>query len=134
MLYHYLDRRVGDLADDDVFTLSAIRAWVFATRNGRCVQVMLRSGFTARRVGDALLAFMCAMTLIDRHGYGTMRFASARHPLVSDDEARVLSLFAVARGDDPVLIRIASSLVGEDMAVQLAGAATRIGGAMRLRT
>ncbi|KHA63107.1 hypothetical protein NI18_18425 [Sphingomonas sp. Ant20] len=59
----------------DVFTLSAIRTWVFAARNGRCPLAMLRSGFSSRHVTDTLLAFLCAMTLLDRHGYGTMRFA-----------------------------------------------------------
>ena len=67
-LYDYLDGRVADLADDDVFTLSAVRTWVYAARNGRCPQAMLRGGFSARHVTDALLAFLCAMTLLDRHG------------------------------------------------------------------
>jgi hypothetical protein len=130
MLYCYLDRRVTDLADDDVFILSAVRTWVFAARNGRCPQAMLRSGFSARHVEDALLAFLCAMTLLDRHGYGTMRFAQVRSPGISDDEARVLTLFAASRTSDPGLIRIATSLVSDDMAVQLAGAAGKVGTTM----
>ncbi len=65
-LYDYLDRRVTDIPDDDVFTLSAIRTWVFAARNGLCPQAMLRSGFSTRHVTDALLGFLCAMTLLDR--------------------------------------------------------------------
>ena len=134
ILYDYLDRRVPDLADDDVFTLSAVRTWVFAARSERCAQAMLRSGFTACHVENALLAFLCAMTLLDLHGYGKMRFASVRHPGVSDDEARVLNLFAAARIDDTALIRIAASLVSDDMAMQLAGAAAKVGSAMRLRT
>lgn len=129
-LYDYLDRRVADLAADDVFTLSAVRTWVFAVRHGRCAQAMLRSGFASRRVADALLAFLCAMTLLDQHGHGTMRFAEVCHPGVSDDEARVLNLFAAARTADPGLIRIAASLVSDDMAMQLAGAARKVGAAL----
>ncbi len=129
-LYAYLDRCVGDMAGDDVFLLSAVRRWVFAVRHTRCPQAMLRSGFAHRRVDDALLPFLCAMTLLDRHGYGTMRFADVRHPHVGDDEARILTLFGAARVNDPALIRIAASLVSDGMAMQLAGAAGRIGAAM----
>lgn len=129
-LYAYFDRRVGNMADDDIFVLSAVRTWVFAVRNTRCPQAMLRSGFTARHVGNALLPFLCSMTLIDQYGYGTMRFAEVRYPNVSDDEARVLTLFGAARVSDPGLIRIATSLVSDDMALQLAGAAGKVGAAM----
>lgn len=130
LLYSYLDRCVADLTDDDVFILSAIRTWVFAARNGRCPQAMLRSGFSARRVESALLAFLCAMTLLDQHGYGTMRFAEIRYQGISDDEARVLTLFAASRGNDPRLICIATGLVSDAMAVQLTGAAGKVAATM----
>lgn len=129
-LYCYLDRRVAELANDDVFILSAVRTWVFAARNGRCPQAMLRGGFSARHVEDALLPFLCAMTLLDLHGYGTTRFAQLRHPGITDDEARVLTLFAASRTSDPRLIRIATGLVRDEMAVQLAGAAGKVGTTM----
>jgi hypothetical protein len=133
-VYDYLDRRVVDLPDDDVFLLSAARAWVFAIRHGRCAQAMLRSGFAAHQVSGAMLAFLCAMTLVDRHGHGLMRFAPVSAPHVSDDEARLLTMFAAARVNDPRRIAIAAGLVCDDMAIQLAGAADRLGEAMRLRT
>lgn len=129
-LYDYFDRQVRDMAGDDIFVLSAVRTWVFAVRNARCAQAMLRSGFTSRHVGDALLPFLCSMTLLDHYGYGTMRFADVRYPNVSDDEARVLTLFGAARVSDPGLIRIATSLVSDDMALQLADAAGKVGAAM----
>ncbi len=118
------------MADDDIFVLSAVRTWVFAVRNTRCPQAMLRSGFAARCAGDALLPFLCSMTLIDRYGYGTMRFAEIHYPNVSDDEARILALFSAARVCDPGLIRITTSLVSDDMALQLAGAAGKVAAAM----
>ncbi|WP_230771987.1 hypothetical protein [Sphingomonas sp. Leaf4] len=129
-LYDYLDQHVRDMADDDIFVLSAARTWVFAVRNARCPQAMLRSGFTVRRVGAALLPFLCSMTLIDRYGYGTMRFAAVRYSNVSDDEARILTLFGAAQEGDPRLIRIATSLVSDEMAMQLAGAASKVGAAL----
>ncbi|WP_343526202.1 hypothetical protein [Sphingomonas sp.] len=132
--YDYFDRPVVELLQDDVFTLSAVRTWVSAARSGRCAHASLRGGFAARQVDDALFAFLCAMTLVDRHGYGTMRFAPLCYCKVSDDEARILTLFAAARTESPRLIRIAASLVDDDMAAQLAGAATRFGSALRLRT
>lgn len=107
-----------------------VRTWVFAARHNRCPQAMLRSGFSARHVTDALLAFLCATTLLDRHDYGTMRFAEVCYPHVSDDEARVLTLFAAARANDPCLIRTATGLVSDDMAVQFAGAVSKVETAM----
>ncbi|WP_139198128.1 hypothetical protein [Sphingomonas gellani] len=134
MLYDYLDRRVSELDDDDIFVLSAVRTWVFAARNGFCVQARLRSGFTKRHIAETLLPFLCAMALLDRHGYGTMRFAEVCYPNLSDDEARVLNLFAAARIDNPRLIRIAVGLVSDDMAVQLADATAEVGRALCLRS
>lgn len=133
-LYRYLDRLVAELSQDDAFTLSAIRVWVAAARSGRCTQAMLRGRFVARHIDTALLAFQCAMTLVDRHGHGTMRFAPPHYHGVGDDEARILTLFGIARVDGPGLMRIATSLVSDDMASQLAGAATTFGSALRIRT
>lgn len=130
-LYHYLDRKLADLDDDDLFVLMAVRYWVLAARNGHCTQARLRSSFTIRRVDTALLAFLCAMTLLDRHGHGVMRFAPAGCDLLSDDEARVLSLFNAGRSGNPLLFRLATGLVQDDMAMQLAGAARQFGKAMR---
>lgn len=130
MLCCSLDQRVGDLTDDDVFILSAVRTWVFAARNGRCPEAMLRSGFSTRHVENALPAFLYAMTLLDRYGYGTIRFAEVCYPGINDDEARVLTLFAASRASPPRLIRIATGMVSDDMAVQLAGAASKVGTTM----
>lgn len=133
-LYRYLDRLVEELPQDDAFTLYAIRDWVAAIRSGRCAQVTLRGRFVARQIDAALLAFQCAMTLVDRHGHGTMRFAPPYYHGVGDDEARILTLFSVARVESASLMRIATSLVSDDMASQLAGAATKFGSALRIRT
>ncbi len=56
-----------------------------------------------------------------------MRFAEVYYTAISDDEARVLTLFAASRANDPQLLRIASGLVSDDMAVQLADAPARLG-------
>lgn len=133
-LYRYLDRLVAELPQADAFTLYAIRDWVVATRSGRRAQIILRGRFVARHLDSALPSFLCSMTLVDQHGHGTMRFAPSHYHSVAEDEARLLALFGVARADGAGLIRIATSLVSDDMASQLAGAATQFGSALRLRT
>lgn len=130
-LYDYIDRRVTDLGDDDVFILSAVRSWVAVVRNGRCAQAALRSGFAARRVEGALLAFDCAMTIVDRYGYGTMRFAPICCHEISDDETRILNLFVAARCSNPLSTSIAASVVEDEMAMRLADAVAKVDEAMR---
>lgn len=109
-LRNYLDRRAPDLTTDDGFTLSAVR----------------RSDFAASHVTEARRHSLYAMIFMDRHGRGTVLFAEVCYPEVNDGEA-LLPSFVDARGDtlssaDPHRGRA----VGDDMSVQLAGAAQTI--------
>lgn len=56
---------------------------------------------------------MCAMTIVDRYGYGTMRFAPICCQELSDGEARILTLFVTARCGDLCGMAIAASVVAK---------------------
>lgn len=116
-MYAYLDRPVRDLAETDLFLVSAMRGWVAAARSGRCACGALRRGFEARAVADALTNFATAMALVDRHGIGMFRLAPVAGCCVTDDEARLLSLFALARGGDSASLGRAATVIVQKPAV-----------------
>ncbi|MBW4329261.1 hypothetical protein KY084_00015 [Stakelama sp. CBK3Z-3] len=127
-MYAYLDRRVSDLAEADRFMLSAMRQWVGAARSGRCLCATLSAGFDARGVKDVLNDFGSAMAMLDRSGITRFRFAPACCRRVTDDEARLLTLFAFGRGGDPArLWSICASLVADAAVPRLHAAVETIG-------
>ena len=116
-MYVYLDRPVRSLADADLFLLSAMRGWVTAARGGRCVCHALASGFRQRGIFGALEDFVTAMALVDRAGRSQLRLAPVIWPKVTDDEAHLLSLFALGRGRDVARIAALAATLVEDEAV-----------------
>lgn len=131
-MYAFLDRAVQDLADADVFLLSAMRSWVAAARAGRCVCHALAAGFAKRGVTEALEDFATAMALIDRAGRAQFRFAPVIWPKVTDDEALLLALFALGRdgGDCARISAVAASLVQEEAVPRLLCAVDTVGVAL----
>ncbi|WP_419807625.1 hypothetical protein [Sphingomonas sp.] len=108
-MYTYLDRRTSELAEADLFVLSAMRGWVAAARGGRCVCHALARGFEQRGVLEALMEFATAMALVDRFGRAQFRFGAIACVRVTDDEARLLSLFALGRAGDREGVAIAAA-------------------------
>lgn len=130
-LYDYLDRPVRDLSELDLFTLCAVRGWVGAARAGRCACRALLLGFERRAVADALPPFGQIMATLDRFGATTLSAAPAGAPVVTDDEARLLTLFRLARGSGRhELERAAAALVRQEAVAPLVGAADAVGAAM----
>ena len=130
-MYAYLDRPVRSLSDNEVFLLSAMRGWVTAARGGRCVCHALAGGFRQRGVAHALEEFVTAMALVDRAGRSQLRFAPVVWPKVTDDEAHLLSLFALARGrDTPRFTALAATLVEDEAVARLVTAVDHVGSAL----
>lgn len=130
-MYAYLDRPVRSLADADLFLLSAMRGWVAAARGGRCVCHALAGGFRLRGVSEALEDFATAMALVDRAGLSRLRLAPVIWPKVTDDEAHLLSLFALGRGrDDARIAAMAATLVQEEAVPRLLAAVDTVGTAL----
>lgn len=130
-MYRYLDRHVADLGEPQRFLLAAMRLWVESARAGRCNCAALVTGFAHRGVGAAVRDFGIAMAALDRDGLGKLAFGQRHASRVSEDEARLLTLFDAALAADPPRVRrIAATLVREDATATLATAAEWI--ALRL--
>lgn len=130
-MYAYLDRPVQALGEADVFILSAMRSWVAAARSGRCVCHALTPGFAQRGVSEALADFATAMALIDRSGAAQFRFAPVIWPKVTDDEAHLLSLFALGRsGETERIAALAGTVVTLDAVPRLICAVDTVGVAL----
>jgi hypothetical protein len=122
-VYRFLDRPVRRLDEHHQFLVAAMRVWTLAVRQGRCPCHALADGFSRRDVAGALRDFGMAMTSLDRDAMQTLRFGHVGMPTTSEDEARLLALFASAmEGDAAVTRRIAATLVAPDAVVRLATA------------
>jgi len=134
-MYRYLDRAVDRIDEPERFLLTAMRTWVGAARAGRCCCQALHAGFAWRGVAEALPDFNMLMATLDQDGFGQIRFGAAGSARVTDDEARLLSLFATAQ-EGPIarLKRVAAGLVVEDAVGTLAQAADFVATAMATGT
>ena len=112
-----------------------MRTWVGAARAGRCCCHALHGGFTQRGIAEALPDFNMLMATLDQDGFGHIRFGAAGSARVTDDEARMLALFKVAR-EGPIarLKRVAAGLVVEDAVARLAQSADFVATAMATGT
>ena len=134
-MYRYLDRAIRRLGEPEQFLLIAMRTWVGAARAGRCCCQALQAGFARRGIAEALPDFNMMMVTLDQDGFGHIRFGAAGSARVTDDEARMLALFEVAR-EGPIarLKRVAAGLVAEDAVGILAQATDFVATAMATGT
>jgi len=134
-MYRYLDRAIRRLGEPEQFLLIAMRTWVGAARAGRCCCQALQAGFARRGIAEALPDFNMLMATLDQDGFGHIRFGAAGSARVTDDEARMLALFEVAR-EGPIarLKRVAAGLVAEDAVGTLAQATDFVATAMATGT
>lgn len=122
-MYRYLDRPVAALEESDRFLLSSMRTWVGAAQTGRCDCRQLQDTFRGRGMEDALQDFGILMATLNHEGLGRLRFGARCETRVTDDEARLLSLFATAHGGPLTrLKRAAATLVAERAVARLAQA------------
>lgn len=113
-MYRFLDQPLTGLDEHFHFLVGAMRQWTVAARRGRCPCAALAPGFAWRGVASALPDFTAAMAAVDREGKRWLRFGAMGAPLVSEDEAAMLSLFAAAMdGDALATRRIGATLVTE---------------------
>ncbi len=130
-MYRYLDRAIGQLAARERFLLASVRAWVAAARDGRCICSALHHGFRHHGAADALRHFSLAMAALDSEAIAPLRFGSLDFGLVTDDEARILALFDVARaGSMDRLHRVSANLVDDTATLRLAKAVDVVARAM----
>ncbi|WP_443970259.1 hypothetical protein [Sphingobium sp. CR28] len=122
-MYTYLDRPLGALTAKERFLLASMRAWVGAARGGGCLCEALVHAFRHNGMGPALDDFCLIMATLDSAAIGHLRFGSLDLARVTDDEARILALFEVARaGPLDRLRRVSAGLVQEDAVASLAQA------------
>lgn len=122
-MYRYLDRQVATLDEQDRFLIAAMRNWVGAAQTGRCDCRQLQHAFRARGMEDALQDFGILMATLNHEGVARLRFGARCEAGVTDDEARLLSLFATANtGPLTRLKHVAATLVAEPAIARLAQA------------
>lgn len=125
-MYRFLDRPAACLPEAYRFLLDAMRRWTQAARGGRCPCRALLQGFVRRGVPDALGDFGIVMATLDADAPAVLRFGLPGATVVTDDEARLLALFAGALEGAAGLTRIAAAAGGEGAAARLAIAAERV--------
>lgn len=119
-MYRFIDRPVMALDGHHRFLVAAVRQWTQAARSGRCGCRALMAGFAGWGVMPALSDFGIAMLTLDRDAQRMLRFGAVGAPAVSEDEARVLALFAAAiDGERAQVGRIAAGLVSDDSVQRL---------------
>ncbi len=134
-MYRFIDRPVERLEHHDRFLLTAMRIWVGAVRLGRCSCGALKPAFASRGGDAALRDFGIAMATLDCEGTRRLSFGVTDWPLVLEDEARLLALFAAARTSPfNAVRRMASGLVAENAAGRLVQAAIYLGDAVNDET
>lgn len=122
-MYRYLDRPVAMLDEGDRFLVAAMRSWVGAVQAGRCDCRQLQQSFRTRGMEDALQDFSILMGTLNHEGIGRLRFGARCEAGVTDDEARLLSLFATASsGPLTRLKHVAATFVAEQAITRLAQA------------
>lgn len=122
-MYRYLDRTIATLEEQDRFLVAAMRNWVGAVQTGRCDCRQLQHAFRTRGMEDALQDFGILMATLNHEGVGRLHFGTRCEARVTDDEARLLSLFAVAQaGPLTRLKHVAATLVAEQAIARLAQA------------
>lgn len=120
-MYRFLDQQLAALDEHFQFLVGAMRQWTVAVRRGRCACAALAPGFAWRGIASALPDFTAAMAAVDREGERWLRFGAMTSPVVSEDEAAMLALFAAAiDGDALATRRIAATLVSDDATTPLA--------------
>jgi hypothetical protein len=120
-MYDFLDRQTDALAEPHRFLAAAMRLWVRAAREGQCRCATLADGFARIGAAEALPDFGIAMTTLDRDGAAKLSFGSVEHGIVTDDEARLLTLFDAALAGRPDQVRrLAAVLVSADAVARLA--------------
>lgn len=126
-----MDRAIGQLAAPERFLLASVRAWIAAARERHCICEALRHGFRHHGAIGALRDFTHAMAVLESEAIGPLRFGSLDFARVTDDEARILALFDVARaGPMDRLRRVSANLVGDAAAPRLARAIDVVARAM----
>ncbi len=122
-MYAYLDRPLGALSPKERFLIASMRAWVVSARRGSCLCEALTYAFSHNGMGVAFDDFCLIMGTLDSAAIGHLRFGSLDLARVTDDEARILALFEVARaGPLDRLRRVSAGLVQEDAVSSLAQA------------
>ena len=130
-MYRYVDRAIGQLTAHERFLLASVRAWVAAARHRHCICAALEHGFRRHGAACALDDFTRAMAVLDSEAIAPLRFGSLDFARVTDDEARILALFDVARaGPMDRLRRVSANLVDDAAAPRLARAVDVVARAM----
>lgn len=111
-MYAFLDRNIDDLAGADRHLLDAMRAWVHAL-----TLAVEPAAAVAPRFADGGSRFDAAMRVLERGSTGTITFQRPCHSTVEEDEAVVLGLWALVRGD-----RLGAALATAGALVDDAGA------------
>lgn len=126
-MYRYLDRAVGQLDPGERLLVWSMRNWVLARSRGRCPCTALGPAFLTWGIGELLSDFNTTMLVLNGESQASLCFGAVCCREVSDDEARLLTLFDAARnGNEPMVRRLADQLVQPQAVWHLATAVERV--------
>jgi hypothetical protein len=121
-MYDFIDQRVADLDCGGQFLVWSMRNWVQAVQNRRCPPHSIAPAFAKCGMISALQHFHAIMMILNKEGLETLCVSAVRCQNISDDEARMLSLFQAGCHNRTYQVRnMAEVLVTEGFVAQLSG-------------
>lgn len=126
-MYRYLDRSVGEIEPVQRLLIWSMRSWVATLASGRCPCTALGPAFRGWGIEEVLSDFNTAMLVLNGEGQASLHFSAICCRQLSDDEARLLTLFdAGAASDAALLQRLSDQLVQPQAIWHLVTAVERV--------
>ena len=115
-MYEFVDRPVDEQIPSVRLTVWAIRQWVRAALDGRCVCRLIGCAFASARVPDAAGPLVATMRIIAGNIRVPIRLGAVDAPRIAEHEAVLLgALVAAAKGREQDCRAVACLLVHADM-------------------
>jgi hypothetical protein len=126
-MYEFVDRPVCEQSPSVRLTVWAIRRWVRAAREGRCVCRLIASIFATSNVPEAADPLVQAMRLLMGNMRTTIRIGDVHAYHVTEHEAVLLgALVAAGEGREHDCCAVARLLVQPDMVPAMSVALIRL--------
>ncbi|HLV06137.1 MAG TPA: hypothetical protein VKY80_00525 [Croceibacterium sp.] len=127
-----LSRPIDQQGEGVRLFVGAVRRWVRAAVNGRCVCHVIGAAFKAAGLEKGAAPFHAAMQTLCNNARQPLRFGTADRAWLSAHEVRLVEALRAASEERPTeLRRIAGELVFPDLAPALAVALTSVAAEFR---
>jgi hypothetical protein len=115
-MYDFVDRRLDQQIYSVRMTVWAMRQWIRAVLDGRCVCALIACAFRSARVPGAADPLLSAMRVLVSNLKAPLRLGAVDTSCITEHEAVLLgALVAAAEGREQDCRAVASQLVHADM-------------------